>query len=405
MSVLQACETKGVIVPQNLTLLVVSADPKAPADIEAALAGLSVEPPIVHYAPDAIQGAEAARSRRPDLLVAEMTKDLAALKYLASEVTVGSPETILAAMFHPSVFGVDVSESAVMIEALRAGFRDFLRRPISSSDLEQLLQRLGRPVSSAKINAGTIVTFLSNKGGVGKSTLAVNVAAGLAKKHSGHVLLVDASLQMGVCASLLDLRPANNLVDTVRQKQRLDESLLRRLVERHESGLDLLAAPNDAIDAREVDDESLARVLTLARRTYRYVVVDSFPLLDRVMMAVLDLSDRIFTVVESVVPTVLGAAKLLHLLDSLAVPRAKQAVIVNRFTGDTSNLGVRDVSARLDRPIDHVVPYDRNVVVAGNVGNPLVGRAGIWPSRWHRAMQDLIREIESMPSVSQEGRP
>ena len=72
-------------------------------------------------------------------------------------------------------------------------------------------------------------SFLSNKGGVGKSTLAVNVATALALKHPDDVLLIDTSLQIGSCAMLLDIKPTTSIVDAVRERDRLDETLLRHL--------------------------------------------------------------------------------------------------------------------------------------------------------------------------------
>src|SRR5262249_20610635 len=142
-----------------------------------------------------------------------------------------------------------------------------------------------------------------------------NVACGLAQRHPEQVLLIDASIQMGVAAALLDLKPATTLTDAIRERDRLDETLLRQVAVPHSSGLHLLAAPADAVEAAEIDDEAMSRILTLARRAYDFVFVDTFPMLDQVMMAVLDVSDRAYIVLESVVPTVLGIVRLLRLLE------------------------------------------------------------------------------------------
>ena len=100
---------------------------------------MGAEQPILHAVSDLRQAVEAARSRRPHLALVEMTRDLRLLKTFTEELKIGSPETVVAAVFRPDVFGYDVSESAVLIEALRSGVRDFLRRPVSSHDLGQLL--------------------------------------------------------------------------------------------------------------------------------------------------------------------------------------------------------------------------------------------------------------------------
>src|SRR4051794_39243012 len=119
------------------SILIVSPDPRLETEVSQALAGIPDLHAVLHTAPDFRQGVEVARSRRPDFVLVEMTRDLRALKHFAEEVNKGAPETNLAAVFASDLFGHDVSESALLIEALRAGIQDFLRRPVSRLDLEQ----------------------------------------------------------------------------------------------------------------------------------------------------------------------------------------------------------------------------------------------------------------------------
>jgi pilus assembly protein CpaE len=383
-------------------ILIVSPDARLQAEVDAALQGVADTNAVLHYAPDCRQGIEAIQTWRPLITLVEMGKDLRALKTFADEAAIAAPETNLAAVFSLDLFGPDTSESAILIEAIRAGIQDFLRRPISRADLGQLLDRLHRkaaiPVRTA---AGKIISFISNKGGVGKSTLSVNLACGLAVRHPDRVLLIDASLQLGVCASMLDLKPATSLTDAVRERNRLDETLLRQLAVPHSSGLHLLAAPRDALEAADVDEEAIARVLTLARRTYDFVFVDTFPLIDSVMMAVMDLSDRVFLVTESVVPTLLGMVNLIRVLDNLGFPKDRQRIIVNRYSSFAGNLPAADVAARLGREVDHVVPYEKKLLIASNIGQPYVLNAWTW---W--GIGKVFAEmIEELPAIQAQHAP
>ena len=129
-----------------------------------------------------------------------------------------------------------------------------------------------------------------------------------------------------------DLTPTTSLSDVVREKDRLDETLIRQLAMPHSSGLHLLAAPADAVEAADIDDEVLSRILTLARHTYDFVLVDTFPMLDRAMVAVLDLSDRAYVVLENVVPTLLGAVKMVEVLRGLGLSNERQRIVLNRYT-------------------------------------------------------------------------
>ena len=383
----------------TINILLVSPDPRFRAELESAIASVDDLHPVIHHAGDARQAIEAARSRRPNIALVEMGSDVRPLGAFAEEAAVVSPETTVAAVFRPEGFGPDVSESAILIEAIRAGVKDFLRRPVSSSELAELLRRIQRSASRETGHVGRVVSFVSNKGGVGKSTLCVNAACGLAMRHREQVLLVDASLQMGVCASLLDLTPTTSLTDVVREADRLDVTLIRQLATPHSSGLHLLAAPPDAVEAAEIDDEVLSRVLTLARRTYDFVLVDTFPMLDRAVVAVLDLSDRAYVVVENVVPTLLGGVKFLEVLKGLGVSPDRQRVVLNRYTTLPGSAKSAEVANRLGRSVDHVIPFDKGIVIAANTGEPYVLR----PKRLFgcgRQLRGLVDDLDAMSEAA-----
>jgi pilus assembly protein CpaE len=393
-------------VPTNANILIVGPDPKLRREFADALAGISGgETAVVHAIADLRQGVEAARSRRPDLAFVQMDRDLRSLQVFAAEAATASPETAVVAVFAPELFGHAASESAILISALRSGVRDFVRRPVSSADLSQLLDRLlQKPTGSGPAHLGAVACFISNKGGVGKSTMAVNVGTALSLRHPRRVLLIDVSLQMGVCANLLDLQPITSLTDAVRERDRLDETLLRQLAAAHPSGIDLLAAPADAVEAAEIDDEIMARILSLARRAYDFVIVDSFPLLDRVMMSVLDVSDRAFVVLDSLVPTVVGAAKLIQLLTGLGYPPDRQRVVLNRYARLPGGLNANDVAQRLGRDIDFIVPYQTQLLLAANSGRPHILDAGRLFNRFRSAIEGMVRTIEGIEPSPQKVR-
>ena len=271
-----------------------------------------------------------------------------------------------------------------------------MRRPVSTVDLTHLLERLERKPSASPVRSGRIISFLSNKGGVGKSTLSVNTAVGLAKRYPERVLLIDTSLQMGVCASMLGLEPATSLTDAARERKRLDELLVRQLATPHpSSGLHLLAAPADAMEGADVDDEVISRILTLARRSYDFVIVDTFPMFDRTVMAVLDLSDRVYVVIENVVPTLLGATKMVKLLDSVGYPADHRRIVLNRYSNRNGGLRPEDVALRLGRVVDHVIPFDRGLITAANLGEPFVLRPHLF-SRTLRRLRNVFDEIDEL---------
>jgi pilus assembly protein CpaE len=379
-------------------LLLVSQDPLLRTEVSEALSGASRDQTVVHPARDLTRAVDLARDISPDVALVEMNGDLDAIKVTVHEILAVSPQTVVAGVYRPDAFPPEVweqtSQGAIFVETLRAGMRDYFRRPISADDLRQLLARVHeKNLPPALI--GSTVSFISNKGGVGKSTLAVNVASRLAQRHPGDVLLIDASLQMGVCAPMLDLRPQTTLLDAVRERMRLDTTLLRQITTAHPCGLDLLAAPPDPIAASEIDDELFTRVLNLARRTYRYVVIDTFPLFDRIVMSVLDASNLTYVVVDNVVPTVLSAANLVKLLDGLSFPVERQRLAVNRFNRVAGNASLEDIARALNQAVSHRLPFSRRAITAANVGRPFA----LTPWRWsglERGLRGIVTEIEQL---------
>lgn len=372
-----------------------------PDEFEELFASLTNVRPVMRWASELVPAVELARDRQPQLCFVEMTDDLDQLRYNVHELKIAAPDTRVIGVFRPDVFPPDVAESEILIRAIRLGISDFVRRPISRTDLVQLFEQIEEAPKPFTRKRGKVCAFISNKGGVGKSSMAVNTACGLAKKHRDNVLLIDASLQMGVCCSMLDLRPKTTLLDAAHEIQRLDETLLRRLTIPHSSGLDLLAAPRDAIEATEVDDDVMTRVLTLARRAYDYVIVDTFPLLDRVVMSILDLSDHSFVVTDNVVPTLLSVNALLELLRKLDVSDSQFSLIVNRYSKIAGNPSVEDVEARLQHPVLTTVPYHRHMIAGANTGHPHILNAG----RFSRLSRQLRKVVDFVEQISIENAP
>jgi pilus assembly protein CpaE len=379
-----------------IQILFVGEDPALAAEARSALSGIPNWRTVAHFAANMEQALDVAVNRHPQLICLQMGSDTRELTSFSREMRASLPDTSVVAMYNPASFDPEVSESGKIIEVLRANVQDFLRRPLSSTEMRSLLDRLFQARLAPRRIPGSIVCFASNKGGVGKSTLSVNTACDLAQRHPGEVLLVDASLQLGICGMMLDIIPQATLTDAVREKERLDETLLKRLTQPHSSGLHLLAAPKDALEASEVDDASFARVLNVARRVFDYIVVDTFPLLDNLMLSLLDISDLVCVVIQGTVPNVVGSVRFLSVLDALRLPRERQRLILNqnysRFAG---NLTPGDIEQRVGRQLDYVFPYKKGIMVAQNVGRPYILKS-LRFFGFGREMSALVDEIETI---------
>jgi pilus assembly protein CpaE len=361
------------MIEKPVHILVVGHDPVLREEWEAAIEGLSARQVLVTYASGYAQAEDYARNRQPELVCVELTAPLQDLKLFAKELRRTAAGAVLAGLFWENQLGGRDHDPMVLIDYVRAGVQDFLRRPLSSTELRQLLDRLFTQRTPLQGTVGTVASFISNKGGVGKSTLAVNAAAALARRYPDQVLLIDASLQLGVCALMVDLVPATTIVDAVREKTRLDETMLRQLAVRHPCGLYLLAAPANAMEASEVDEESVYRILNLARRTFSFVVVDTFPMLDSTVMAVLDVTDAGFIVTQGTAPSIVGMVKFLPMLKGLGFSEDRQRLVLNQnYRNFSGNLKPVDIEQRLGRKLDYVFPYQKGILIAANAGQPYI---------------------------------
>lgn len=384
---------------KNPQILIVGSDELLREEVRAALRGIKKWKPVLHAAHDVRQGVEAARSRRPELIVFELRGGGASLTEFADEISNGSPESVVVATYRAEDFDDDASESEAIIEGMRHGVADFLRRPLSTAELQQLFDRVFSAAPRASRPLGKIISFVSNKGGAGKSTTSVNTAVALAMRHPGDVLLVDTSLQLGVAAMMLDVAPKTSIVDAIQESHRLDETLIRQIAMPSECGLHVLAAPLDAIEASHVDDEGLSRILTLARRAYKYVIVDTYPMLDSVIMAALDLSDLVYVVFHATVPSVVGNAHFLDVLKKVGVTESRQRIVLNySFPKVSGGLRVDDVVDRLGREVHHVFPFQKKLITALNTGKPYALSCGR-RFGFGKVLHGITREIEGAAST------
>ena len=383
---------------KSLRVLVVGADRSLEEELRSALSRIPDRQGVLFYADSYREALEAGSRRQPNLIVVEIDRAADELVALARDLYEIVPDCAIAAAYKPDRLDAGQSESAIVIELLRARVRDFLRRPLSTTELRAALDRLFRRGSGDPATTqGRVAAFLSNKGGVGKSTLAVNVACSLALRHPDEVLLIDTSLQVGTCAMLLDVKAPTSIVDAIRERDRLDKTLLRHLTLRHDSGLRLLAAPVDALEGADVDDEAMARVINMARRAFRYVVIDTFPVLDSVLMTILDVTDVAFIVVQGMAPAVAATARLLPVLEGLGVRTSRQRLVLNyNYKPFLGNLQPIDIANRLQRTVDYVFPYERRVLTATNTGRPHVLHASRW-DRFGRAIKLLVDDLDILP--------
>jgi len=291
--------------------------------------------------------------------------------------------------------------------AMLAGAREFLVKPFSSDELAASIrqvhqrerQKLDRVVSTRPqeptnghvepprpVN-GQVVTFFSPKGGVGRTTLAVNFAVAARTELGKRVALVDGGLQFGDVGVLLNLNPKNqSIADVAREMASGDMETLDSTLIDHSTGVRVLMAPPSPEMAELVTPDHVSRIVSALRATHDLVVVDCSPLLQDVTLAFLDQSDVVLTVLTLEITNIKNIRQFLALVEQLGYPEGKVQLLLNRAD---SGYGIRlqDVESSIGRKISHSVVSDgRTVVYALNRGVPFMVAA-----RQTRVSEDVAR--------------
>jgi pilus assembly protein CpaE len=272
-------------------------------------------------------------------------------------------------------FGDDLL-SDIVIRAVNAGVKYFVQEPFETSALQGLLERTWSEQEIEETRDGRkkghLLTVFSNKGGLGKTTIATNLAVSLAVACKKSVALIDLDLQFGDISIFLDLHSNFTISDLVSRIRELDHDLIQSSLVSHETGVKALTEPKMAEESDLITPDHIHKILSMMTELYDYVVVDTTHSFDDVIIEALDLSDLILLISVLDLPTIRNTQRCLEIFRRLGFPEEKIKLIVNRFMSD-EEVDPGRFEAALDFPVYWKIPNDYSTVInAINGGVPIL---------------------------------
>jgi pilus assembly protein CpaE len=357
-------------VPQ---LIVVDPDRESSAEIQKMLTMLGFA--VIASAGYGVEAFTLAHQMRPDLVLMRIEEPLVRPVQTLSRLNDGMPDL-------PIVVFSTEANLRLMRQSMVSGASDYLTEPLVPEDLESSIMRVlerkeregmrRRGELAEPVAQGTVITVFGAKGGIGKTTIASNLAVALSTEAHQTVALVDMDTRFGDVAITMDIPVERSIADLARNLESVDRTTLRDYLVEHESGVRILPAPTRPSDWRNLTAQHIRDVVDVLAQTHDFVILDTPGTFNEIVAAAIEVGTMILLIttldMASIKDTVL-ALEMLH--ERFGSDDERIKVVLNRAGMDT---GVRekDVERTLDAELWWRIPQDNEVVKAAQLGRPIV---------------------------------
>jgi pilus assembly protein CpaE len=356
---------------RNPKVIIIDQDPSSRAETQRmlALSGFAVMG-AAGYGMEAIT---LAKETDPQVIVASLEEPIA-----RSLQTIESVADVLPTV--PIIAYSTISDPNTIRKAMQISIKDYLVMPLKEEDLsrsiftvlaqdERRQQRLTGEVEAQAF--GTVLTIFGAKGGIGKTTIATNVAAALVQKTGQSVVLVDLDTRFGDVAILMDIPADRSIADLAMPDDQIDREAVQSCLYNHSSGVEILPAPIRPSEWQSIHPGHIEKTVAVLAATHDYVVLDTPGTFNDIVSRALEMSTIVLLIATMDLASLKDTILALEMLRSWSFPAEKVKVVVNHTNESHSDARV-DIRRILGRDVFWSIPYDRNISQATQLGMPIV---------------------------------
>ncbi|MCH2114336.1 MAG: AAA family ATPase [Pirellulales bacterium] len=315
--------------------------------------------------------ADVVKQTNPDIGLVAMDSDSAQAIELVAEVAAQSPNCTL-------LVSSGSTDGRLILDSMRAGAKEFLTEPLKEEDFAAALQRINRQNFGEKQTSQEckVIAVAGATGGVGSSSIAVNLACALSEVPNNSVVLIDLDVALGDADVFLDTIPEYTLADVAQNVARLDLTLLKKSLTKHSSGVHLLPRPVQLEEASLITPDRLQRVIELLKTSFTHIILDTSKGFSDLDMQAIQIADDVLMVTQLDLPCLRNVVRLMMTFDDNEALRDKVKIVVNRAGQDSGQISLKRAQETIGRDIFWQIPNDYRVMVEiRNNGVPLLQHA------------------------------
>ncbi|MBQ2611522.1 AAA family ATPase [bacterium] len=262
------------------------------------------------------------------------------------------------------------NDTNTYIKAMRSGIEEVLQIPIVKDKFIEAIKT--KDDSESKQQKGKTISIFSNKGGVGKTSMAMNLALELAKCTKENIALLDLNFQLGDVATFWNLNPTFNISYMLENSNKLSKDFMLSAFEKYDNtSLYILANPPFYKSADRVSVENIEKLVSAMQKVFSYIIIDTSTGFGNKIMKVLEMSDLIFFMTTVSLPALRNCQKCLEMLEETGIGKDKAEIIINRYM-ETDDVKIEDVETLLRKKIYWKIPNNYFIMMeAINKGVPI----------------------------------